>query len=97
MTQLRAACPHGRWEAHDYIVTGKGWVHCPGGRLLPADTLIIERDERGNWPFGLRYIARRWAARFVSGDGLESDLFDSFADLNAVALRSATGEAADER
>jgi hypothetical protein len=49
---LKAACKHGRWEAHNEYwgdSSAGGVFVCPGGRLLPADTLVIERDSKGRW------------------------------------------------
>jgi hypothetical protein len=49
---LREVCPHGRWEDHDvsspWGEPDGSYEVCPGGRLLPADILVIEKVE-GEW------------------------------------------------
>jgi hypothetical protein len=41
MTALKAPCQHGRYEEHRTPgdPPGDPGIRCPGGRLLPADTL----------------------------------------------------------
>ena len=45
MTDLRAACIHGRYDSHDDANDdGSGWIGCPGGREVTIDYEAAEAE-----------------------------------------------------